>query len=173
MSGSLIFQRCAITTLEKPGQKGQAIGFTKRRGQATREPTFKTPKETRRVIKLNKFSWQLKGYSMKVGNNDHYTYRVTWSEDDQEFVGLCAEFPSLSWLASSQEGALRGVRSVVAHVIVDMKKNRESIPEPLARRSFSGKFMVRVPPEIHRRLVVEAAESGVSLNRLASAKLSH
>lgn len=110
---------------------------------------------------------------MKVKNNDHYTYRVTWSENDQEFVGLCAEFPSLSWLASSQEAALRGIRSVVAQVITDMKKNRETIPEPLAGRPFSGKFMVRVPPEIHRRLAVEAAESGVSLNRLASAKLSH
>lgn len=110
---------------------------------------------------------------MKVRNNDHYTYRVTWSEDDQEFVGLCTEFPSLSWLTSSQEAALRGIRAVVAQVIVDMKKNRELIPEPLANRPFSGKFMVRVPPEIHRRLVAEAAESGVSLNRLASAKLSH
>lgn len=110
---------------------------------------------------------------MKIKINDHYTYRVTWSEDDQEFIGLCAEFPSLSWLASSQETALRGIRSVVAHVITDMKKNHEAIPEALASRSFSGKFMVRVPQEIHRRLAVEAAESGVSLNRLASAKLSH
>jgi predicted HicB family RNase H-like nuclease len=32
--------------------------------------------------------------------------------------------------------------------------------------------MVRVPPEVHRQLAVEAAEAGVSLNRLASAKLS-
>ena len=110
---------------------------------------------------------------MKVGSNDHYTYRVTWSEDDQEFVGLCAEFPSLSWLATSQEAALRGIRSIVAQVVADMKKNRSGIPEPLADRPFSGKFMVRVPPEIHRRLAGEAAESGVSLNRLASAKLSH
>jgi hypothetical protein len=28
--------------------------------------------------------------------NDRYTYRVTWSEDDKEYVGLCAEFPRLS-----------------------------------------------------------------------------
>lgn len=110
---------------------------------------------------------------MKVRNNAHYTYRVTWSENDQEFVGLCAEFPNLSWLASSLESALRGIRSVVAQVVTDMKTNPEAIPEPLADRPFSGKFMVRVPPEIHRRLAVEATESGVSLNRLASAKLSH
>ena len=110
---------------------------------------------------------------MKTLKNDHYTYRVTWSEDDQEYVGLCAEFPSLSWLASSQQAALRGIGAVVADVVADMLKAREPVPEPLAGKQFSGKFLVRVPPDVHRDLVVEAAEAGVSLNRLASAKLSH
>ena len=110
---------------------------------------------------------------MKAIQNDHYTYRVTWSEDDHEYVGLCAEFPSLSWLAISPEAALRGIRRVVAEVVEDMKKSQESVPEPLANRKFSGKFMVRVPPDVHRELAVEAAEAGVSLNRLASAKLAH
>jgi predicted RNase H-like HicB family nuclease len=109
---------------------------------------------------------------VKTKQSDRYTYRVTWSEEDQEHVGLCAEFPSLSWLAPSPEAALRGIRSVVAKVLRDMRANGEAIPEALALRHFSGKFMVRVPPEIHRRLAVEAAEAGVSLNRLASAKLS-
>jgi predicted HicB family RNase H-like nuclease len=109
---------------------------------------------------------------VKTKKSDRYTYRVTWSEEDQEHVGLCAEFPSLSWLAPSPEAALRGIRSVVAKVVQDMQANGEAIPEALASRHFSGKFMVRVPPEIHRRLTVEAAEAGVSLNRLASAKLS-
>ena len=103
--------------------------------------------------------------------NDRYTYRVTWSEEDEEYVGLCSEFPSLSWLASSPEEALRGIRAVVAEVIDDMKADGEPCPEPLATRRFSGRFMVRVPPELHRRLAVEAAEAGVSLNRLASMKL--
>ena len=101
-----------------------------------------------------------------------YTYRVTWSEEDGEHVGLCVEFPSLSWLASSWEAALRGIRRVVANVVTDMKKRGEAVPEPVSSRRYSGKFLVRVPPEIHRRLAMEAAEEGVSLNRLASAKLT-
>jgi len=109
---------------------------------------------------------------MKTKKSDHYTYRVTWSEEDQEHVGLCAEFPSLSWLAPSPEAALRGIRTVVAEVVEDMQARGEAIPGALASRRYSGKFMVRVPPEIHRRLTIEAAEAGVSLNRLASAKLS-
>ena len=104
--------------------------------------------------------------------NDHYTYRVTWSGEDKEYVGLCAEFPSLSWLAKTQEAALKGVRSLVWKVIEDLRKNKEEIPEPLANRHYSGKFVVRVTPETHRELAIRSAEDGVSLNRLVADKLS-
>ena len=104
--------------------------------------------------------------------NDRYTYRVTWSEDDNEYIGLCAEFPSLSWLASTPEAALKGIRKVVEDVVKDMRENAEEVPEPIASRRYSGKFMIRVPPEVHRNLAIKAAEAGVSLNRLASSKLS-
>ncbi len=107
-----------------------------------------------------------------VKKNDRYTYRVTWSDDDNEYVGLCAEFPSLSWLARTPEGALKGIRNVVINVIRDMQDNGETIPGPIAGKRYSGKFVVRVPPKVHRDLTIQAAESGISLNRLASLKLS-
>ena len=72
---------------------------------------------------------------------DRYTYRVTWSEEDQEYVGLCAEFPSLSWLESTPETALQGIRAVVKKAIADMKRNEESVPEPISIRPYSGKFI--------------------------------
>ncbi|MDI6816349.1 MAG: toxin-antitoxin system HicB family antitoxin [Actinomycetota bacterium] len=103
---------------------------------------------------------------------DRFTYRVTWSEDDSEYVGLCAEFPSLSWLSKEPEAALRGIRKLVEEVRSDMSKEGEAIPEPLALRHYSGKFMVCIPPQVHQKLAIEAAESGVSLNRLAGSKLS-
>ena len=104
-------------------------------------------------------------------NNDKYTYRVTWSEEDGEYIGLCLEFPSLSWLARSPEAALKGIRAVIAETIADLASSGEEVPEPLATRQYSGRFIVRVPPELHRFLVMEAAEAGVSLNRLISARL--
>ncbi len=107
-----------------------------------------------------------------VREADKYTYRVTWSEEDEEFVGLCAEFPSLSWLAKTPEEALKGIRAVVRKCIKDMQTTGENVPTAIATKRYSGKFMVRVPPEIHRQLAVQAAESGVSLNRVASAKLA-
>jgi len=110
---------------------------------------------------------------MKTIENDHYTYRVTWSEEDQEYVGLCAEFPGLSWLAASPEAALRGIRHAAADVVDEMSTSGELVPEPLASRKFSGKFIVRVPPDVHRDLTLQAMEAGVSLNRLATVKLAH
>ena len=104
--------------------------------------------------------------------NDKYTYRVTWSEPDTEYVGLCIEFPSLSWLAGSPESALKGIRQLVKNICQDMQSTAEVPPEPLSCKTYSGKFMVRIPPESHRDLAMEAAEAGVSLNRLASARLT-
>lgn len=103
---------------------------------------------------------------------DHYTYRVTWLPEDGEHVGLCAEFPSLSWLAASPEEALAGIRQMAAEVVADMRANGERVPEPLAEKHYSGQFKVRIPPQVHRALAMQAAEQGVSLNRLASAKLA-
>ena len=103
---------------------------------------------------------------------DHFTYRITWSAEDGEHLGLCAEFPSLSWLAPTPDEALSGIRALVGDVLADMQASGESPPEPLADRTYSGRFMVRVPPEKHRELAIEAAEESVSLDRLTSARLA-
>lgn len=105
-------------------------------------------------------------------NPEKYTYRVSWSEEDQEYVGLVAEFPSLSWLAAKQGEALNGITKLVADVIKDMIASKETPPEPLSLQTFSGKLLVRVPPEQHRELAIEAAEQGISMNRLISKKLA-
>ncbi len=105
-------------------------------------------------------------------NVNYYTYRVTWSKEDEEHVGLCVEFPSLSWLAASPEDALSRVRNLVKDVVSDMESSGEPIPSPLAEKNYSGEFRVRITPEMHRLLAMQAAEQGVSLNRLVSSKLA-
>lgn len=107
-----------------------------------------------------------------MNKHEHYTYRVTWSKEDGEYVGLCAEFPSLSWLDETMTDALSGIVTLVNDVIADMLVNDESVPEPLAEKQFSGKFQVRIPPHQHRMLAIRAAEEGISLNRYVSAKLA-
>lgn len=102
----------------------------------------------------------------------HYTYRVTWSAEDDDHVATVAEFPSLSWLAPTPVEALSGLADLVREVVADLVTNGEPVPEPLSERHYSGRFVIRIPAELHRRLAVEAAEQHVSLNRLVSERLA-
>ncbi|MDA0902287.1 MAG: toxin-antitoxin system HicB family antitoxin [Proteobacteria bacterium] len=104
-------------------------------------------------------------------NPEFYTYRITWSEDDKEHVGLCVEFPSLSYLDKNLSNAFEGIRNLVKDVVEDMQNNGEEIPEALSKKKFSGKFMMRILPEEHRMLAIKAAEQGVSLNSYNRSKL--
>ncbi|HEX6497766.1 MAG TPA: toxin-antitoxin system HicB family antitoxin [Micromonosporaceae bacterium] len=102
----------------------------------------------------------------------HYTYRVMWSAEDDEFVATCAEFPSLSWLASSQFEALQGLQDLLRDVIADMEEQGEQMPQPFAERSYSGKFNLRVGESLHRELAIQAAQDGMSLNQYVLRKLT-
>lgn len=117
---------------------------------------------------------QTDAFNLKQPQTDflHYTYRVIWSNEDEEFVGLCAEFPSLSYLDATNIAALEGITNLVKEIVMDMEANGESVPEPISEKKYSGKFMIRITPERHRMLVIEAAEQNISLNRLISDKLA-
>lgn len=103
---------------------------------------------------------------------DHYSYRVGWSPEDDAYVGTVVELPSLSWVDEDRARAFGGIQRLVEEVIAEMVEAGETPPSALADRVYSGRFLVRIPPELHRRLAIEAAEQQVSLNRLASMRLA-
>jgi len=105
-------------------------------------------------------------------NVAHYTYRVTWSAEDSEYVATCLEFPSLSWLAGSRGEAIDGLERLVTDVVEDMASSGDPIPEPLSERKFSGTFNVRIGEHLHRDLVMHAAEEHLSLNQYVVRKLA-
>lgn len=55
-----------------------------------------------------------------------YAYSVIWSTEDNAHIGLCSEFPSLSWVAQTPEAALKGIKRVVRNVILDMAGEKSS-----------------------------------------------
>lgn len=99
---------------------------------------------------------------------DHYRYTVQWSPEDGEFVATVSEFPSLSWLAPDQVGAIRGLEALVQQVIDDMAISGELVPEPLSDRTYSGRLNLRVSEGLHRKLAIEAVQHQTSLNAYAT-----
>ena len=53
----------------------------------------------------------------------------------------------------------------MSNCLSDMRSTDETPPEPIADRKYSGRFIVRVPSEVHRALAIRATDEGVSLNR--------
>lgn len=102
----------------------------------------------------------------------HYTYRVTWSAEDDEYVATCLEFPSLSWLAESRAQAIDGLELLVVDVVQDLQDSGEDVPQPIAERRYSGTFNVRIGENLHRTLAMHAAEEHMSLNQYVVRKLA-
>ena len=64
----------------------------------------------------------------RVMNLEHIVFHVIWSPQDGEYVGLCSEFPSLSWLGATPGAALGGIRQLVAESVADLLANEETVP---------------------------------------------
>lgn len=102
---------------------------------------------------------------------EDYAYRVLWSQQDGAYIATVAEFPSLSCIEENQADAFFGIVGIVGAVLEEMSESGEDAPVPFANRTYSGKFALRIPPEKHRELAIEAAEQHVSLNQLVVSRL--
>lgn len=89
-----------------------------------------------------------------MDRSDKYTYRLQWSPEGGEYVGLCAEFPSLSWLDKDRDRAFAGITQLVRECVEDMEQNGEATPEPFSLRKYCGNIEEiewRLPASDHSR----------------------
>ena len=97
-----------------------------------------------------------------------YKYLVTvrWSEEDGAYVAEVPELPGCATHGATYDVAIRNAKDAIASWIDGAKEAGYPIPEPLATRRFSGKFIARVRPDLHRALTLRAKASGKTLNGL-------
>ena len=88
---------------------------------------------------------------LQTPDEPHYTYRVEWSLEDDEWVCRVAEFPSLSARAADPVRALQGVRELVGAVVGEMLDNGERPPEPFVERDKRRDRRHRAPKRPGRR----------------------
>ena len=100
-----------------------------------------------------------------------YAYFVEYDEEDDIFLAKCAEFPGLAAHGNTQEKALAEVKKVVLESLKWIDEEKGHMPEPFSLHQFSGEFRVRMPPEKHRKVAMEAALQGISMNQFIVNKL--
>ncbi len=103
---------------------------------------------------------------------NHYTYRVEWSPDYADYVGVCLELPFLVERAPTAHDAMTAIATAVDRKLVEMREFGDPAPAPLSERRYTGTFVVRTSRELHARLAREAVEQHVSMNQWVVQKLS-
>ena len=151
-----ICTRSAVGYFGEPRQAGRVTPSSRPLGRETRESISRIGVGRQNLTRCVRFCSPSKGgrekraerrrndggFRMSSKSPDHYSYRVTWSPEDKEYLALCVEFPSLSWLAAAPELALTGIRKVVAGVVAEMRASGEVATIPLAEKRYSGRLGV-------------------------------
>ena len=96
----------------------------------------------------------------------HYSASVEWSDEDDEFVALCPEFPGASGSGDSPDAAIAELQESIAVLLEVYADKGLPAPPPRVMEEYSGQVRLRMPKELHRDLVRTAERQDVSLNML-------
>ncbi|MDR1664264.1 MAG: type II toxin-antitoxin system HicB family antitoxin [Clostridiales bacterium] len=103
-------------------------------------------------------------------------YNVTIQELHDEsghyFYARVLELDGCQSHGETYQEAYRNIREAMEGWLEVKLEYGDVIPEPLTDNAFSGRFNLRIPKTLHKRLVVEAEKEGISLNQYAQYKLS-
>ncbi|MBC8518800.1 MAG: toxin-antitoxin system HicB family antitoxin [Gammaproteobacteria bacterium] len=102
---------------------------------------------------------------------DRYLKIVEWSEEDQCYVGSVPGWIGQACHGDNEEKVYHQLCQIVDEWIDIYKKDGNPLPEPTAGKTYSGKFVLRMEPELHKQLAIHAAQAGVSLNKYCSQQL--
>ncbi|MCD4673114.1 MAG: type II toxin-antitoxin system HicB family antitoxin [Anaerolineaceae bacterium] len=100
-----------------------------------------------------------------------YTRELIPEPEGGWFVRI-KELPNCMSQGDTPEEALRMIEDAMYGWLEVELEDGESIPEPRPEEDYSGRFVVRVPKSLHRKLVEAAEENGVSLNQWISSALA-
>jgi len=103
-----------------------------------------------------------------------YSKVVTFLDDEsgQYYVSEVLELSGCSSTGDTEAEALESLKEAMEGYLQAKIDHSDPIPEPVTTEGFNGKFLLRLPKTLHRKLSYESQKEGVSLNQYALYKLS-
>lgn len=96
-----------------------------------------------------------------------YNIKIFYDKRDKEYGAYIEEIPEVSAYGRTIEEAVKELKTVYTEWLKICKEEGYPISKPLNLSKFSGKFVLRVPKSLHKRLVERAKKENVSLNQEA------
>lgn len=93
-----------------------------------------------------------------------YAARIEYSDDDQCFVGHIA---GITDIVGFHGESVTELRTAFEEAVDDYLETCEKLGRT-PQKPYSGKLMLRVPPDIHAAIAVAAEVSGKSINQWAA-----
>jgi predicted RNase H-like HicB family nuclease len=100
-----------------------------------------------------------------------YTIKLI-TEEDGTYYAAVDELPGCASMGDTVEEALEMIKDAMRGWLESNIERGLEIPLPNVMREYSGRFLVRVPVSLHRRLAEIAKKEGVSLNHYIVSSLS-
>ena len=97
---------------------------------------------------------------------------VEWSEEDQLYLGSAPPLIGPCCHGTDEAKVMRELAQIVAEWIEIYAEEGWPLPAPTAGRKYSGKFVLRTKPEVHRALALHALAEGQSLNAYCTERLA-
>ena len=94
-----------------------------------------------------------------------YERKVFFSKEDKGWIAVIPELSGCSAFGKTPEKALEELEVAKDLWLEAARKEKRGIPEPIAEKDLTGKFLLRLPKDLHQKLALEAREQGVSLNQ--------
>lgn len=108
---------------------------------------------------------------MNKKRKPNYALLVEWSDEDQCYIGRCPELFGGGVHGKDRRKVYAELCEAVDEVLEDAAKSGVPLPEAVTNKSYSGKFIIRVDPGLHKLLVIRALQEGDSLNSFVAKKL--
>lgn len=101
-----------------------------------------------------------------------YAIVVAYSDEDGGYIATVPELPGCSAFGETEEEAIREVKIAASLWLAAAKKAGRNAPQPIVEKQFKGRFPLRLPGDLRRKLELEAKRKGVSLNQLILQKIA-
>jgi predicted HicB family RNase H-like nuclease len=101
-----------------------------------------------------------------------YLKIVEWSDEDKCFVGSCPGLFFGGCHGDDEAKVFRQLCELVEEHVAELIANKETLPVATAGKVYSGKFVVRIGSDLHRKAAVKALARGESLNQFVAGAIA-
>ena len=94
-----------------------------------------------------------------------YRLEILPDPDEGGYVARYLDLPGCITVGDSMESVAKNAEDAKREWLTAAMENSTQIAEPVDMAGYSGKFKLRIPKSLHRRLAEHSKEEGVSMNQ--------